>query len=327
VQKVATQLGLDPLEAAFGIHRLANSTMMRAVKAVSTYRGRDPREFTLFAFGGNGGVHAAALADELQMQRVIVPPAAGVFSAVGLLCADREAVRSTAFLRRLDAESVAEASRHCLALEQQASAELGAIDGVTGSTSDGTTDDAADRATDGAIADPAGRSTGSGTRGATVHWRAELRYAGQGFELSVDLPRNAAQHNATAPYELEVRTRFEHEYHRTYGHDLANHPIEFVALRVIATAPPQGPRTLSRVRRALHRAPTAPFRMAYFGRAHGLLDTPVIERGDLTSTPRPGPLIIEEYEGTTVVPPLATAIRDAHDNIVITLPVERSRAS
>jgi len=82
-----------------------------------------------------------------------------------------------------------------------------------------------------------------------------------------------------------------------------------------------------RVRRALHRAPTAPFRMAYFGKAHGLLDTPVIERGDLTSTPRPGPLIIEEYEGTTVVPPLATAIRDAHDNIVITLPVERSRAS
>jgi N-methylhydantoinase A len=67
--------------------------------------------------------------------------------------------------------------------------------------------------------------------------------------------------------------------------------------------------------------------MAYFGKAHGLLDTPVIERGDLTSTPRPGPLIIEEYEGTTVVPPLATAIRDAHDNIVISLPVERFRAS
>jgi N-methylhydantoinase A len=293
VQKVATQLGLDPLETAYGIHRLANSTMMRAVKAVSTYRGRDPREFTLFAFGGNGGIHAAALADELQMQRVIVPPAAGVFSAVGLLCADLEAVRSTAFLRHLDPESVAEASRHCLALEQQASIELGAIDGAT----------------------------------ATVHWRAELRYAGQGFELSVDLPRNAAQPNATVPDVLEVRTRFEHEYHRTYGHDLANHPIEFVALRVIATAPPQGPRTLSRVRRALRRAPTAPFRMAYFGKAHGLLDTAVIERGDLTSTPRPGPLIIEEYEGTTVVPPLATAIRDAHDNIVITLPVERSRAS
>lgn len=83
---------------------------------------------------------------------------------------------------------------------------------------------------------------------------------------------------------------------------------------------------MSRVRRALHRAPTAPFRMAYFGKAHGLVDTPIIERQDLRSTPQAGPLIIEEYEGTTVVPPLATAMRDAFDNIVITLPGESSLA-
>jgi len=83
---------------------------------------------------------------------------------------------------------------------------------------------------------------------------------------------------------------------------------------------------MSRVRRALYRAPTAPFRPAYFGRAHGLVDTPVIERQDVGSTPRAGPLIIEEYEGTTVVPPLATAMRDAFDNIVITLPAESSLA-
>ena len=286
VQKIATQLGLDLLESAHGIHRLANSTMMRAVKAVSTYRGRDPRDFTLFAFGGNGGIHAAALAEEMQMERVIVPPAAGVFSAVGLLCANLEAVRSRAFLRPLDRESVAEASLHCRDLEEQAFAELGLNDGVT------------------------------------VHWRAELRYAGQGFELSVDLP-----HEVVGPAAHAVRARFEHEYRRTYGHELADHRIEFVALRVMAMAPPRGPRTLSRVRRALHRAPTAPFRMAYFGRTYGLLDTPVVERGDLTATPRPGPLIVEEYEGTTVVPPVATAMRDEHDNIVIKLPGRRSRAS
>src|SRR5882724_6364056 len=153
LEKISLKMNL--LEAAHGIHRLANSTMMRAVKAVSTYRGRDPRDFTLFAFGGNGGVHAAALAFELQMRRVIVPPAAGVFSAVGLLCADLETVRSAAFLRPLNAESMVEASRHYLALEQQAIAELGVNEGVT------------------------------------VRWRAELRYAGQGFELSVDLPRTA----------------------------------------------------------------------------------------------------------------------------------------
>jgi len=284
LQNVATTLGVDVLEAAFGVHRLANSTMMRAVKAVSTYRGRDPRDFTLFAFGGNGGIHAAALAENLQMPRVIVPPAAGVFSAVGLLCADVEAVRSAAFLRPLDDESVEEASRRCRALEQQALAELGTSDGVT------------------------------------VRRRAELRYAGQGFELPVDLPRQAA---STAE---DVRERFEREYRRTYGHELAGHHIDFVALRVIATLPPRGPQTLSRMRHALHRAPTAPFRKAYFGREHGLLDTPVIERRELTATPRPGPMIVEEYEGTTVVPPNARAARDALGNIVITLDGEATRA-
>ena len=112
MQKLADRLGGDVLEVAHGVHRIANATMMRAVKAVSTYRGRDPREFILFAFGGNGGIHAAALAAELQMKSVIVPPAAGVFSAVGLLCADHEAVRSIAFLRPLDATSVAETASH-----------------------------------------------------------------------------------------------------------------------------------------------------------------------------------------------------------------------
>jgi N-methylhydantoinase A len=286
VQNIASSLRMDLLEAAYGIHRLANSTMMRAVKAVSTYRGRDPRDFTLFAFGGNGGVHAAALAFELQMKRVIVPPAAGVFSAVGLLCADLETVRSAAFLRPLNAESVAEASRHYLALEQQAVAELGVSEGVT------------------------------------VRWRAELRYAGQGFELSVDLPHNAA----TGIDARDLRERFEREYGRTYGHELTEHRVDFVALRVIATVAPRGPRTLSSTRRALRRAPTEPWRKAYFGREFGLIDTPVIERWDLRATALAGPLIIEEYEGTTVVPPHASAMRDAFDNIVITLAKEGSGA-
>jgi N-methylhydantoinase A len=279
LQKIASALGMDLLEAAHGIHRLANSTMMRAVKAVSTYRGRDPRDFTLFAFGGNGGVHAAALAFELQMKRVIVPPAAGVFSAVGLLCADLETVRSAAFLRPLNAESMAEISRLCLALEQQALAELDVKEVVT------------------------------------VRWRAELRYAGQGFELPVDLPRNAP--GGTDTYD--IRERFEREYRRTYGHELTDHRIDFVALRVIATVPPRGPRTVSSVRAALRRAPTAPWRKVYFGREYGLIDTRVIERRDLSASPLPGPLIVEEYEGTTVVPPRASAMRDAFDNIVITL--------
>jgi N-methylhydantoinase A len=65
-------------------------TMIRAVKAVSTYRGRDPRDFTLFAFGGNGPMVAARLADMMEMRDVVIPPSAGVFSAFGLLMSDLE---------------------------------------------------------------------------------------------------------------------------------------------------------------------------------------------------------------------------------------------
>jgi N-methylhydantoinase A len=284
VGMIAARLEMDVLDLAFGIHRLANSTMMRAVKAVSTYRGRDPREFALFAFGGNGGVHAAALAQELQMQRVVVPLAAGVFSAVGLLCADHQAVRSKAFLRPLNVDSVRETSSHFLALERQALAELGVGEG------------------------------------ATVRWRAELRYAGQGFEIPVEFERDASTS------AQEIRACFEREYRRAYGHALDHQDIDFVALRVVATAPPRGPRAVSKSRAAAHRAPTASSRKAYFGTEYGLVETPVVQRCDLGSARRAGPLIVEEYEGTTVVPPGAGATLDACDNIVITFEEECSRA-
>ena len=103
--KIATPLGRDLVETAYGIHLVANTNMMRAVKAVTTNRGRDTRDFVMFAFGGSGGVHAASLARELRIARIVVPPAAGVFSALGLLFADLELNESRACLRRLAALS------------------------------------------------------------------------------------------------------------------------------------------------------------------------------------------------------------------------------
>jgi N-methylhydantoinase A/oxoprolinase/acetone carboxylase beta subunit len=79
---------------------------------LTTYRGRDPRDFALFVFGGNGGVHAVDLARALQVGRVIVPPAAGVFSAVGLLFADMEMNLARAFMHRVDAMPLDEAEWH-----------------------------------------------------------------------------------------------------------------------------------------------------------------------------------------------------------------------
>jgi N-methylhydantoinase A len=89
--KVAVPLGLTVLDAARGIHTVANETMIRAIKAISTHRGRDPRDFALLAFGGSGPIHAVEVARALEMKTVIVPPSPGLLSAVGLLGEDQAA--------------------------------------------------------------------------------------------------------------------------------------------------------------------------------------------------------------------------------------------
>jgi N-methylhydantoinase A len=279
-EKVAAVLGCDVLDAAYGVHRLANSAMMRAVKAVSTYRGRDPRGFTLFAFGGNGGVHAAALARELQIGKVVVPPAAGVFSALGLLFASFEAARSAAYLKSVTAADPAEVSALFAKLEAEALAELG---------------DAA--------------------AGAEIAWRAEMRYSGQAFELPVDVPRDSLD----AAGLSAIAEGFGREHERTYGHAQKDAQVDFVTLRVIAAAAPRTPEQVSAPMTGGGERRTRP---VYFGPDGGLAETEVIGRGDLSATPRAGPLVVEEYEGATVVPPGATAALDAFQNIVITLRAE-----
>ena len=275
--RIAGSLDCSVLDAAFGVHRLANIAMMRAVKSVSTYRGRDPRDFTLFAFGGNGGIHAAALARELGMTRVIVPPAAGVFSAVGLLLADFEISRSVAFAQSLSSTPMAGILAAFAALDDQVAADIGTS--------------------------PDLRMT----------WSAQLRYAGQAFELPVEL--------ATGPwpddYPATIRAAFEQEHQRIYGHIQRDGNVQFVALRVTATIP-QPPRD-GPIRKAAVATLVEGERHVYFGPEIGSHMTSVISRSGLSAAARRGPLIVEEYEGTTVVPPDATAVVDGFNNIVITL--------
>ena len=89
-QCVATPMGLELAHAAYAARQVTISNMIRAIRAVSSERGRDPREYVLFAFGGNGALFAAGMAQELNMSRILIPPAAGLFSAFGLLYAEVE---------------------------------------------------------------------------------------------------------------------------------------------------------------------------------------------------------------------------------------------
>lgn len=269
---VALPLRLKPLEAAFGIHQVVTTVMARAVKTVSTYRGRDPRDFTLFAFGGNGGIHAGALARSLGIGRVVLPPGAGVFSALGLLFANIETNASAAFLQRVDGAIPDAIEAVFCRLEREVADELG---------------------------QPA--------NALRVTRLADLRYVGQAFELTVSLD----------PSNLAAATeKFETEHERTYGYRLTGKAMEIVTLRVIGAIDTSGENQLAPPDRPQGR-PAPRSRDAYFGSAYGVLPAPIIGRHELRATRRSGPFIIEEYEGTTVVPPEAAAYLDQLGNIVL----------
>jgi N-methylhydantoinase A len=278
--RVAGPLGLTVVEAAYGAHRIAASNMIRAIRAVSTERGRDPRDAVLFAFGGNGPLFAADMARQLDMRRVVVPAAPGLFSAVGLLAADVEHHYVRTLRGRADELDPATVAGVLAALERQGRAELAA--------------------------------EGFSTPAVHIRRLADLRYHGQTSELTVGAP-------AGSPDRGWLRTlaeTFGCEYERTYGHRAAE-PVELVNLRVVARGAAETPRVPERIAVTHRRAPTG-VRRAYFGTEHGWLDTPVLGRLDL-ATPRAGPLIVEEYDATCLVPPGAAAALDAAGNLWISL--------
>src|SRR5262249_16414050 len=122
--RIAKPLGLSLEAAALGAHEIAASNMIRAIKAVSTERGRDVRDFALVAFGGNGPLFAAGMARSLGIGCVIVPPAPGLFSSFGLLYAKVEHHFSRSFRRLLAEADLAEIASAWRELERQAALEL-----------------------------------------------------------------------------------------------------------------------------------------------------------------------------------------------------------
>jgi N-methylhydantoinase A len=275
-RRVAEPLGRSLLDAAYGIHTIANSVMMRAVKSVTTYRGRDPREFALFAFGGNGGVHGVELSRALAISEVVVPPAAGVFSAVGLLFAPVELVLTQGFLRPAADVLVTDLEDQFRRLEALIERQMMAS-----------------------------------AKSVAFRRFAGMRFSGQAYELTIEAPEGPPDGGWIA----ELESRFSAEHDRVYGKRQGRQPgIEIVSLRVAGRlAAAAIPRLSGRIRDGGPRAE----RDVYFGPALGLLKTPVAARGALSAIPRAGPLIVEEYEGTIVVPPDCSARLDRHGNVII----------
>jgi N-methylhydantoinase A len=283
-ERIARPLGLSVEAAAHGTYLIAASNMIRAIRAVSTERGRDPRDYALFAFGGNGALFAAGMADTLGIRRVIVPPAPGLFSAFGLLYADVEHHFTRTYRRLVRAIVPAELDALVGELERRARALL--------------------------------ESEGFSGARAVLTRSARLLYQGQSFELQVPMPDGPL--DGARLTQLEQAFGVEHE--RTYGHRAGpDEPVELVSVQVVGRGLPEAPRLPERLslRQAAAGAPAAS-RRVYFGPKLRWLDTPVLTRAELAGARR-GPCIVEEYDATCVVPPHGEAVLDPWGNIVITL--------
>jgi N-methylhydantoinase A len=191
LSSLGEKLGLDAQEAALGIVRVANAEMVRALRVISVERGLDPREFALLAFGGAGGMHACALAEELGMETVLVPRAGGVLSALGLAISDLRHDYVSPYLVGLENVEKEEFEKKFEKMESSASEDL--------------EDPEYDR-------------------------RADLRYRGQSFELTVE---------ADSLEKLEERFHAAHE--QRYGYRMDDESVELVNLRLISTVPVEKP--------------------------------------------------------------------------------------
>ena len=286
IVQIGEHLELDETDTAYGIHLIANATMLRALRAISSERGRDPAKFILFAIGGNGPVHAATLAEAGGLTHVVVPPVAGLFSALGMLFADVEHQMVKSFYFPLQKTSNEEFNA--------AVAEL--VDGGR------------------KLLAAQGFATDDRQR---IVISVDMKYVGQTSPLAVRLDSFPARQGT---FEDLVKA-FEAEHCKTFGYVPQGDTLQFVALKVICSGVSATPRMPARVQRGNERAFKTARRRAFYGEEHGWLMTPVVCRADIGREARPGPLIVEEYDTTVVVRPGWTARTDSWNNLHLERPV------
>ncbi|WP_160119744.1 hydantoinase/oxoprolinase family protein [Rhodovarius lipocyclicus] len=281
-ERISPRIGVDAETAALGVQRIVDETMAAATRMHMAEKGKDPRRFTMIAFGGAGPVHAWNLARLLKMKRVVVPLGAGVASALGFLVAPpaTDMVRShVARLERLDWAAV-----NALFAEMRAEGE--------------------------ALLLEAGAEPGSLTFTAT----AEMRHVGQGFEIPVALP-GLTLSAADLP---AIRAAFFDSYRARFGRVMEDAPIEALSWRLACAAPGTDIRLGGNAPPPAPLVPRATRRVLFEG--HGWCDCAVYDRYALPNGAEfSGPALVEERESTCVVGPGAKVSVDAIRNLVIEL--------
>jgi N-methylhydantoinase A len=265
---VAAPLGMDVAEAAGGIVAIANATMANAVRAVTTERGLDPRDFTLVAYGGAGPMHAVEVARELAIRRVIIPLTPGHFSAIGMLTADlrREYVRT--HFCPLREEHVAELEGICKDLEAEALAWL--------------------------------RSTGMSSDEVQYERAADMRYTGQEHAVTVSLEQRFTESGA----HDRIKAAFDAAHLQMFSHNAPDEDAEIVSLRISIVGRLPKPRWSHLAQGA--KAPAAGARIGSrpvrFGGSTPVVAAVYDRDALLAGNIIDGPAIVQELASSTTIP-------------------------
>lgn len=282
LSRLAPPLGLTVEKVAWGIHQIVNENMANAARTHLGERGKDPRRLPLYAFGGAGPVHGYRVAEILHLPALVSPFGAGVGSTFGLLAAP-------------------------LAFDFVRSA-YSRLDNLEWSRVNGLLDEMAHE----------GRMVleGSGLAGAAVSYErsADMRYVGQGHEVSVPLPNGTLEEK----HLPEVTATFGQVYRALYGREGPDVPLEVINWRVVASGPQPDmdfrmPQAASNSERALKGK-----RPAYFPEFDRYIETPVYDRYALKPGEAfEGPAIVEERESTLVIGARGRAQIDERLNVIV----------
>jgi N-methylhydantoinase A len=281
-KKIAGPLGIDPIEAAEGILRIATTKMAHVVRWVTTERGLDAADFALVAYGGAGPLHASAVARELSIGTVIIPRAPGHFSACGMLVADLRRDFVNTWFKPLDEASFDEMEAIFKEMERQGR-------------------------------DTVGR--GQTLSGVEVRRSADMRYVGQEHAVTVELPIELFKNEDRAG----IKALFDAVHQTRYGFSVAHEKAEIVSLRSAVVGQLRKP-PFEHIAKGEAEPDAAAFRgkrPVYFA-STGFVDTPTYDRPALKTVNKiAGPALIEEHASTTVVHPGDRAEIDAFGDIVI----------
>ena len=280
---VGAPLNLDDLEAAHGIIRLVDTHMAFAVNAITLQRGYDPRRFAMVAFGGAGPLHALAIARELHIPTVIIPPQPGHFSALGMLMTDLRADFVLTRVCDFAALDVATLGGWFAELEAAGIGEM--------------------------------HAEGLGRDEVVCVRSLDMRYFGQEYTVNVTLP---AQLGGAAAM-TEARRRFDAAYEMRYSHNSPGHPAQVVNLRITVLGKVRKPDFAALRDKPMKSAAAATRRPVFFA-ATGMAQCQVLQRADLISGQViHGPAIIEEYASTTVMHPGDRAESGAAGCLIVTI--------